>query len=212
MMELMTLVERATKGDGVAFAQLVTQHHAFVYTICLSQVGHAAEAEDLTQEVFVRVFHDLADLREPAKFLWWLRQVARNVCRMWRRRQRDAHVPLDAISALEDRAAAARLRQSELGAIVRAMLAQVSPMSREVLALHYLAGYSEAELAVAFGVALATIKSRLHEARQQAKRKLLPIVRELLSLRPRSAKMVEPTMPRYGKAGCACARTLTEGR
>src|SRR6266511_3825198 len=212
MMELMTLVERATKGDGVAFAQLVTQHRAFVYTICLSQVGQAAEAEDLTQEVFVRVFHDLADLREPAKFLWWLRQVARNVCRMWRRRQRDVHVPLDAISALEDRAAAARLRQSELGAIVRAMLAQVSPMSREVLALHYLAGYSEAELAVAFGVALATIKSRLHEARQQAKRKLLPIVRELLSLRPRSAKMVEPTMPRYGKAGCACARTLTEGR
>jgi RNA polymerase sigma factor (sigma-70 family) len=77
MMEPMTLVERATKGDGVAFAQLVTQHHAFVYTICLSQVGHAAEAEDLTQEVFVRVFHDLADLREPEKFLRWLRQVAR---------------------------------------------------------------------------------------------------------------------------------------
>lgn len=212
MMELMTLVERATKVDGVAFAQLVTQHHAFVYTICLSQVGHAAEVEDPTQEVFVRVFHDLADLHEPEKFLRRLRQVARNVCRMWRRRQREARVPLDAISALEDPAAAERLRQSELGAIVRAMLAQVSPMSREVLALHYLAGYSEVELVVAFGVSPATIKSRLHEAREQAKRKLLPIVRELLSLRPRSAKMVEPIMPRYGKAGCACSRTLTEGR
>jgi hypothetical protein len=57
------------------------------------------------------------------------------------------------------------------------MLAEVSPKSREVLALHYLAGYSETELAVAFGVSPATIKSRLHEAREQAKRKLLPIVR-----------------------------------
>jgi RNA polymerase sigma factor (sigma-70 family) len=87
MMESMTLLERATKGDEVAFAQLVTQHRVFVYTICLSQVGHAAEAEDLTQEVFVRVFHDLAGLREPEKFLRWLRQVARNVCRMWWRRR-----------------------------------------------------------------------------------------------------------------------------
>jgi RNA polymerase sigma-70 factor, ECF subfamily len=212
MMECMTLLERAAKGDGVAFAQLVTQHRAFVYTICLSQVGHAAEAEDLTQEVFLRVFHDLADLREPEKFLPWLRQVARNVCRMWHRRQHTTPEPLDAISALEDPAAAVRLRRSELGEIVRAMLAQMSPTSREVLALHYLAGYSEAELAVACGVSPATIKSRLHEAREEAKRKLLPIVRELLSLRPRSATMVEPTMPRYGKAGCACARTLTEGK
>ena len=99
-----------------------------------------------------------------------------------------------------------------MGEIVRVMLAQVSPLSREVLALHYLAGYSEAELAVAFGVAPATIKSRLREGREQAKRKLMPVVRELLSLQPRSAEIVEPTMPRYGKPGCACARILTDGR
>jgi transposase len=79
-----------------------------------------------------------------------------------------------------------------------------------VLALHYLAGYSEAELAVACGVSPATIKRRLREAREQAKRKLLPVVRELLALQPRSETIVEPTMPR--KAGCACARILTAGR
>jgi RNA polymerase sigma-70 factor, ECF subfamily len=174
--------------------------------------GHAAEAEDLTQEVFVRVSHDPADLRAPDKFLPWLQQVTRNVCRMWRRRQRATAEPLDAIAAVDDPGAAVRLRRSELGEIVRAMLAQVSPLSREVLALHYLAGYSEAELAAACEVSLATIKSRLREAREQAKRKLLPVVRELLALQPRSTKIVEPTMPRYGKAGCACARTLTDGR
>lgn len=207
-----TLVKQAAQGDATAFGHLVTQHWRFVYTICLSQVGHEAEAEDLTQEVFIRVYHDLSDLRKPDKFLRWLRQVARNVCRMWRRRQPGTPVPLDAISSLEDPVATARLRRSELGEIMRTMLAQVSPKSREVLALHYLAGYSETELAMAFGVSPATIKSRLHEAREQAKRKLLPIVRELLSLRPRSEKIVELTMPQYGKAGCACARTLTDGR
>jgi RNA polymerase sigma factor (sigma-70 family) len=211
-MELITLVEQARQGDATAFGHLVTQCWRFVYTICLSQVGHAAEAEDLTQEVFVQVSHDLVDLRAPDKFLPWLRQVARNVCRMWRRRQRRIPEPLDAITEVDDPAAAARLRRSELGEIVRAMLAQVSPLSREVLALHYLAGYSEAELAVAFGVAPATIKSRLREGREQAKRKLMPVVRELLSLQPRLAEIVEPAMPRYGKPGCTCARILTGGR
>jgi RNA polymerase sigma-70 factor (ECF subfamily) len=211
-MELIMLVERATQGDATAFGSLVTQHWRYVYTICLSQVGRAAEAEDLTQEVFVQVSHDLADLRTPDKFLPWLHQVTRNVCRMWRRRQRATSAPLDAIAEVDDPAAAARLRRSELSAIVGAMLGQMSPMSREVLALHYLAGYSEAELAVALGVAPATVKSRLREAREQAKRKLLPVVRELLSLQPRSAKIVEPIMPRYGKAGCACAQILTDGR
>ena len=88
MMDLITLVERATQGDAAALGHLVTEHWRFVYMLCLSHVGQAADAEDLTQEVFMQVAHDLADLRAPDKFLPWLRQVARNVCRMWRRRQR----------------------------------------------------------------------------------------------------------------------------
>src|SRR5215831_7301289 len=118
MMDLITLVERA-KGDAAALDHLVTEHWRLVYAICLSQVGHTAEAEDLTQEVFVRVSHDLAELREPAKFLPWLRQVTRNVCRMWRRRQRTTAEPLDTSAEVGDPAAAARLRRSELGEIVQ---------------------------------------------------------------------------------------------
>jgi RNA polymerase sigma factor (sigma-70 family) len=211
-MELITLVQRAIQGDATAFDHLVTQPWRFVYTVCLSQAGHASQAEDLTQEVFGLVSRDLASLREPDKFLPWLRQVARNVCRLWRRRHRATPEPLDAIAEPEDPTAATWFRRTELGEIVRAMLAQVSPKSREVLALHYLAGYSEAELAVAFGVSPATVKSRLHEAREQAKRKLLPIVRELLALQPPSMRRGKPTMPRYGKAGCPCARVLTDTR
>jgi RNA polymerase sigma-70 factor (ECF subfamily) len=218
-MELITLVKRAKQGDATAFAHLVTHHWAFVYTICLSQVGHADEAEDLTQEVFIRVSQDLAHLRAPDKFLSWLRQVTRNRCRMWRRQQRAAHDPLDAVAEVVDPAATAQFQRSELAEIVRGMLAQVSPKSREVLALHYLAGYSEAELAEALGLSVGTIKSRLREGREQAKRRLLPVVRELLALQtkpgcgcPLSDKMAELAMTGYGKAGCECSKTLTEGR
>jgi len=219
LMALSTLVERAMQGDATAFGHLVTEHWRFVYTICLSQVQQGAEAEDLTQEVFIRVAQDLVDLRTPAKFLPWLRQVARNVCRMWRRRQPAIPEPLDTIAEVDDPAAAARFQRSELAEIVRRMLAQVSPKSREVLALHYLAGYSEAEIAAALGLPPATIKSRLREGREQAKRKLLPVVRELLALQtkpgcgcPLSQQMAERIMAGYGKPGCGCHKTLTEGR
>jgi RNA polymerase sigma-70 factor (ECF subfamily) len=91
----LSLVERATQGDAAALDHLVTEHWRFVYTMCLSHVGHTADAEDLTQEVFIQMSHDVAGLREPDKFLPWLRQVARNVCRMWQRRQRPASESLD---------------------------------------------------------------------------------------------------------------------
>jgi RNA polymerase sigma factor (sigma-70 family) len=219
MMELSTLVEHARQGDATALGHLVTEHWRFVYTICLSQVRQGADAEDLTQEVFVRVSQDLGDLREPDKFLPWLRQVTRNMCRMWRRRQFAGLEPMDAIVEVDDPAAATRFRRTELAEIVRVMLAQVSPKSREVLALHYLAGYSEAEIAVALGLRPATIKSRLREGREQAKRKLLPVVRELLALQrkpgcgcPLSQKMAKLTLAGYGKPGCGCPKALTDGR
>jgi len=162
------------------------------------------------------VAHDLADLREPDKFLPWLRQVARNVCRMWRRRQRPTPEPLDTVAEVDDPTAAARFRRAELVEIVRRMLAQVSPKSREVLALHYLAGYSEAEIAVALGLSSATVKSRLREGREQAKRNLLPVVRELLALQtkpgcgcPLSQQTAQRIMAGYGKRGCRCHETLT---
>jgi RNA polymerase sigma factor (sigma-70 family) len=164
----------------------------------------------------MQVAHDVADLREPDKFLPWLRQVARNVCRMWRRRQRVTPEPLDTIAEVDDPTAAARFRRTELAEIVRGMLAQVSPKSREVLALHYLAGYSETEIAVALGLSPTTVKSRLREGREQAKQHLLPIVRELLALQtnpgcgyPLSQQTAQRILAGYGTRGCRCHKTLT---
>lgn len=210
--QLTQLVKQAAKGDAEAFSRLLARYRGFVYAICLSQVRQAAEAEDLTQEVFVRVYQDLADLRDPQKFLPWLRQVTRNVCRMWFRQQRPASPLLETIAEQDDAATAARLRRSELGEIISVTLTQLSRKNREVLALHYLVGCSEAEIAASLGLSRATIKSRLHEGRQQAKRKLLPSVKELLSLQAPSKEMVDRIMQRCNSPGCICPDTLMEGR
>jgi len=211
-MERTALVRQAARGDTEAFGRLVHEYRMLVYGICLSWAHQPAEAEDLTQEVFVRVYHDLPRLREPDKFLGWLRQVTRNLCRMWHRRQPVGPVPLEAEREREDGAAGAELRRRELGDLLAQTLAQLSPKSREVLVLHYLAGCSEAEIAALLGVRVATVKSRLHEGRDQAKRQLLPVVEELLSMQSSSAEMVQQVLARCGSPGCACPSVLTEGR
>lgn len=212
MTEPVTFEQGATKDGTPTFADLVQRYRRLVYALCLSEVGNPADAEDLVQEVFVRVHRDLPSLREPEKFPSWLRQVARNTCLMWVRRRPPASAPLEAVSEQEDSAVELRHRQAELGEIVKKTLARVSPKSREVLALHYLAGCSEAEIAEALGISTPTVKSRLHEGRKQAKRELQPLVKELLSLETRSEEQVDRILARCGSPGCICPETLTEGR
>lgn len=205
-------VERAARGDAEAFRELVVSHRRLVYAICLAESVDPAEAEDLTQEVFLLVHRDLPGLREPEKFLAWLRQVTRNACRLWFRRHGRREESLDAALDIEDAAAGDAARRAEVRRIAVETLAAISVKSREVLALRYLAGCSEAEIAEALGVPVTTIKSRLHEGRGQARRALEPLVKELLRFDTRSDEAVERIVERCGHPGCGCPETLTEGR
>ena len=211
-MRLEAIVEKAASGDVTAFSTLVERCWRFVYAICLDMVGRATEAEDLTQQVFIRVYTDLPKLREARKLLPWLRRVARNVCLMRLRQQRPTSVPLETAEGKPDSAAAADLRRVELQELLGAALAGVSAKNREVLTLRYLAGCSEADISAALRIAPALVKSRLHEGRAQAKRKLLPAVQELLALRTPSRALAEQIIARCGKPGCVCPDTLIEGR
>src|SRR4051794_30336025 len=69
------LVERAQDGDRDAFGLLVEQFQSTVQAVCLSRLGNASEALELTQEVFLHVMDRLDQLREPERFAGWLRQV-----------------------------------------------------------------------------------------------------------------------------------------
>lgn len=206
------LLNRAAEGDVEAFREVAARYRRFVYAQCLWGSRNPSDAEDLAQEVFLSVHRDLPTLREPGRFLPWLRQVTRNTCRRWYRRREPAAAPLDEALGVEDPAAGDEARRAEVRQIIAETLAAVSERSREVLALHYLGGCSEAEIAAALGLRRATVKSRLREGRVQARRALDPLVRELLRLDTRSDEAVEEIMQRCGSPGCGCPATLTEGR
>jgi RNA polymerase sigma-70 factor (ECF subfamily) len=210
-MDLTPLVERAA-ADPIAFRKLVIRCNGLVRAICLAHSGNDTDAEDLVQEVFVRIYTDLPDLRDADRFLPWMRRVATNVCRMWLRQKRKPTTSLEMVPEPEDVAARERQSRNEVSQVVRDVLARVSTKSREVLALRYLAGCSEAEIAEVLALAPSTVKSRLFEGRKQAKTILLPAVEEFLRLETRSDEIANRVMQRCGSPGCICPDTLTEGR
>jgi len=76
------LVEMALKGDKEAFGKLVRIYQNAVYTIVFRIIGNFADAQDITQEIFIEAYTKLYQLKEPDKFAGWLRSIALNTCKM----------------------------------------------------------------------------------------------------------------------------------
>ena len=81
---------RAKKGDQAAFAELVREHQTMVYSLARNFVRDAAIAEDLTQEVFIHLFRNLAAIESPAHLKFWLRKVTGHRCIDFSRRQKSS--------------------------------------------------------------------------------------------------------------------------
>lgn len=171
------LVERARHGDRAAYDALVHRFEGKVYALAMKKLGQPVEAQELTQEVFVRALQKLEQLREPNAFGAWLRQITVRMAvnRLTRRgRFRSA-----SDEVLEN---AQAVDQSPLDALVRAEqrtkvlegLDRLKPMDRAALEGFYLQGRSIKELSADFEVPEGTIKRRLHVARERLREELLP--------------------------------------
>jgi RNA polymerase sigma-70 factor, ECF subfamily len=84
----LTLVRRAQRGDEEVFATLFQLNRRWVYSVCISMTRDASEAEDLTQEAFIQVFHKVGTFRGDSAFSSWLHRVAVNTVLMKRRRRK----------------------------------------------------------------------------------------------------------------------------
>ncbi|PZN07696.1 MAG: RNA polymerase subunit sigma-24 [Bacillota bacterium] len=169
------LVERGRAGDVDAFTALVERYQVPVYNLCLRLVGQPADAADVAQEVFLRVYSHLDRFRGDARFRTWLYRVAVNTCRdeLRRRRRRPApaaasstgHPPAGAAgdggSGDPARAVLAREAQAE----IQAALGRLPEPFRAAVVLRDVHGLSYEEVAAVLGVATGTAKSRVHRGR-----------------------------------------------
>jgi RNA polymerase sigma-70 factor (ECF subfamily) len=180
------LLPRCRGGDEVAWRELVARHTRKVFGLAYRFTSRVDEAEDLTQEVFVKVYQTLGRYRESdGPFGGWLMAVARNhAIDHYRRRrqelQRRAVDPaaIEAMPAREEHPIAG-LEREERRQLVHRGLRALPPDLRLPLILRDLEGRPYEEIASELGIPLGTVKSRINRARLELAKRLLGRRREL---------------------------------
>ena len=178
-----TLVEACLRGDGKAFARLVDRYRYPVFGICLGYTGDFDAAEDAAQEAFIAAFMKLGDLRNHEVFGPWLKQMAANAGRTWRRRQQRL-TPLDTLNdaALVSSVPSpeAQMAQSDARREVLAAIGRLTEAQRQVVTLFYLEEMSLKDIGDFLGVSVQAVNQRLYRARLYLKKEMLEMVRETL--------------------------------
>ncbi len=157
------LVLRAQSGDGEAFGELLKAVQSPLYRYILSLTREPALAEDILQEVFIRIHRKLSWLREPEVFQSWAYQIAtREAFRHLKRERRwaDQVRDEDALKLITAPALPEEF-ESELIENLPRMVIKLSPASRAVIVLYYLHEKTLDETAAILGIPIGTVKSRL---------------------------------------------------
>jgi RNA polymerase sigma-70 factor (ECF subfamily) len=176
-----SLVERCLSGEQGAWEELVKTHTKRVYALCYRFTSRENEAQDLTQEVFLRVFKTLGSFRAgEGSFVVWLTRVTRNLLVDHYRRTKNERVTdaiEDKLAVLEERTAQysrtdGLVAGREAGELLQAALQRLSPELREAVILRDLQELEYREIARILNVPEGTVKSRLNRGRAELARVL----------------------------------------
>jgi len=183
ILDLETLIARCRTGDELAWEAFVRQLQGRVYGLARTFVNDPEEAADLAQDIFIRLFETRKRWASVPEFMPWMFRVARNLAVDFLRRRKvrrpAVSVAADEVALATDAAAgpeAQAIGESRRG-LVRAALARISTLSREVLVLRDIHGLSVEEAARVLGVPTGTIKSRASRARAELAERVLALGR-----------------------------------
>jgi RNA polymerase sigma-70 factor (ECF subfamily) len=172
------LIRRVREGDRAAFNQLVLKYRSRVMGVAARMIGERAEAEDLAQDVFVKVFRSLRDFDGRSLFSTWLYRIAANHCLNYRKRKSRERRLTEAMKVLEplriDGPATphALLERRQLNTLLEKAIEALPEVQRIVLILRDMEGLSYEEIADCLGVELGTVRSRLHRARMDVQARI----------------------------------------
>jgi len=178
------LVARTLAGDRNAFRVLVERHYNAVLRLCRSILRHPEDAEDATQEVFVRVYEALGQFAGRGAFGAWLRRMTVNHClNRVQSAQAKASARSYSLDLLADTLPASqecdpeeRLLRSEAQARIKMELNELPESQRAALALRLLEGLSYEEIADLMGVPVNSVRSWLHRGRARLREVLQEVV------------------------------------
>jgi RNA polymerase sigma-70 factor (ECF subfamily) len=167
------LVRRCQGGDERAFAELVTRYQNLVFALVLRTVQDRSRAEDLAQEVFLRVYRGLPYFRGEAKLSTWIFRIVVNLCSQERGRSAP-EAPLEPLATQEGGRADARFQNIELRDQLEKAIARLPVRERLLIAGHYLKDLQYDALAAALDIPMGTVKTQIF----RAKRRLRELLQE----------------------------------
>ncbi len=164
------LAEMAIQHEDMqAFEQLYLRHHRRVYSLCLRMLQNTAQAEDLSQDVFIVVFRKLKSFRGDSAFTTWLHRVTVNQVLMhYRKRHVKYEIFESNLSGCEKLLMESESSSSvpiDKNLILSAALTQLPDGYKRTFVLHDILGYEHQDVADIMGVSIGTSKSQLHKAR-----------------------------------------------
>lgn len=165
-------IEMAARGDMAAFEEIYKQCSSTVYSIALGITRNHQDAEEATQDVFVKVFRGLNNFRFGSSFSTWLYRIAANTAiNVYRKRARRGAASLQYDELKDTRTVAPdtqrqETEQQDVAARVAALLDNISPEHRSCIVLREIEGFDYKEMAGVLNIPLNTVRTRLKRARE----------------------------------------------
>ena len=172
------IIKRVLAGEQAGFAQLVQRYQSYVFTLVLRFTDNREDAEEISQDVFVKAYRSLADFRGDAKFSTWLYTIVRTSCITFLRKKRLETTSLDnertsiQVESRESGFTANVIEQKSKHAMVNAAIRMLSPDDTQILTLFYKGEQSLEEIGRVMRLDPNTIKVKLHRARNRLKEKM----------------------------------------
>ena len=169
------LISKVLQGDHQAYAGLVHRYQNYVFTLTLRLVKSREEAEEVSQDVFIKAYKYLADFRGDAKFSTWLYTIVNNTCISFLRKKKLNIQSLDderVFAAADNRDAGFRadgIEQKSRHAMVGEAISRLKPDDAAIITLFYKNEQNLEEIAAVLGLEVNTAKVRLHRARARLK-------------------------------------------
>ena len=169
------LYERFRNGDAAAFERIVMEHRRAVYSMARRLLSSHDDADEASQQTFVRAWRGRSRFRGEASIRTWLIGIALNVARSMRGRTRGGEVETEYLEQLADRSEGAdqRLRREESRSRVRQVVAKLPPRQREVVTLKVFSELTYREVAGMMELSEGAVKAHLHQAVANLRRALI---------------------------------------
>lgn len=170
------IVQRCLNGEPEAFGLLVDKYKASIYAFVYVKLRNFHDAEDVAQDVFIKAYEKLRNLRRYDSFLAWLYSIASDLCRKWVRSQAsrpDRDFIEDQNPEIRENISTEPYREDTVYESLHEALNHLPEMYQQVLTLYYLGGMNSREIARFLGTSPTAIRQRISRARAQLKEEVL---------------------------------------